>query len=86
MPQTNGAVDTKLVVAQYVGALLFIAILESHLVSRPVAFLVGPFVVWICLFLASPSGRGMWRTLALAALASSLGYLLMRFVFVKRGG
>lgn len=62
--------------------LLFIVLLESHIVSRAVAFLLGPLVIWLCLFAASPVARGRWRrTLPLAVLVSALGYLLIGYVF-----
>jgi len=77
---------TRLDIAQYVGTLLAIVMLESRLASRAVVFLLAPFVFWLCLFVASPVARSRWRrTLPLAALVSLLAYLLMRYVFVKPG-
>lgn len=76
----------RLDIAQYAGILLFIVLLESHVVSRAVAFLLGPLVVWLCLFVASPVARGRWRrTLPLAILVSAVGYLLVHYVFTRSG-
>jgi hypothetical protein len=76
----------RLDIAQYLGALIAIIMLESHIVSRVVVFTLAPFVFWFCLFVASPVARGRWRrTLPLAAAASVLGYFLARFVFTRTG-
>jgi hypothetical protein len=85
--QLNSEKDkTRLDIAQYVGTLLAIVMLESRIVSRGAVFLLAPFVFWLCLFAASPIARDRWRrTLPLATLASVLGYLLVRFVFTRPG-
>ena len=76
----------RLDIAQYMGTLLAIVMLESHIVSRLVVFILAPFVFWLCLFVASPVARGRWRrTLPLAAAASILGYLFARFVLTRTG-
>jgi hypothetical protein len=70
-------------VAQYVGTVLFIVLLETHVVSRPLAFLLGPWIICLCLFVAAPSNfLARWRRIVLiAGVASGLAFLLMRYVF-----
>lgn len=76
----------RLDIAQYVGTLLAIVMLESRIASRVAVFILAPFVFWFCLFIASPVARGRWRrTLPLAAAASALGYLFARFVLTRTG-
>jgi hypothetical protein len=73
---------TRNEIAMCVGALLALALLESHIVSRPFVFVLAPFIFWVCQFVASPVGRVRWlRYLPLTALVSVLGYLLFRYVF-----
>ena len=82
----NPTKDTNagLNIAQYAGAVLFILMLESGVASRAIAFLVGPFVICLCLFVASPTARGRWRrTVGIAAIASVIGYLFMRYVVAR---
>ncbi len=77
---------TRLDVAQYLGTLLAIILLESHLMPRVYVLILAPFIVWLCLFVASPVGRARWRrTLPVAAVASILGYLIARFVLTSSG-
>jgi hypothetical protein len=71
-------------VAQYVGTVLFIVLLETHVVSRPIAFLLGPWIVCLCLLVAAPSNFSTkWRrTVLVAGVASGLGFLVTRYVFI----
>jgi hypothetical protein len=82
MDMENSYFDSS-TVAQYVGIVLFIVLLETHVVSRPIAFLLGPWIICLCLFVAASSGfRTKWRRLILiAGAASALGYLITRYVF-----
>ena len=76
----------RLDVAQYLGILLAIILLESHLMPRVYVLILAPFVVWLCLFVASPVARAGWRrTLPLAAAASIVGYLIAHFVLTSPG-
>ena len=81
----NGEKDRsiyRLTLAQCIGTLLFVVAIETGLVSRPVAFLVGPFLVWFCMLVAAPAElRTKWkRTLFIAAACSAIGYLIFRYV------
>ena len=73
-------------VGKYIGAGLSVALIESHVVSRPVAFLLIPWLISLCLLIASPSHfRTTWRrTILISAAASVLGYVLVRFVLSWR--
>ena len=70
-------------VATYLGVLIWIIALESHVLPRPLLFLLGPFVLLFLYYLLVPSISGeRWRHLFfLAATCSLVGYLLTRFVF-----
>src|ERR1700722_12728410 len=70
-------------IATYVGALLWVAMLESHYLPRPLVFFIGPFAILACFYFLVPSvSRERWQSvISLAAVASILGYLLTRFVF-----
>lgn len=72
----------KVSVAKYIGAALGIALIESHIVSRPIAFLLVPWVIVGCLFAGAPSYfTALWRrTILISVAASAMGYLLARFV------
>jgi hypothetical protein len=73
----------KLTIAQYAGMLFFIVALETRVVSRPVIFLVGPFVVWLGLFLAAPPPmrRERWRrSLLIAAMCSIFLYAIGPYI------
>jgi hypothetical protein len=61
-------------VGQYVATVLFIVLIETHVVSRPMAFLLGPWIVCLCLFVAAASKfRTKWRhTVLIAGAASAL--------------
>ncbi len=82
----EGSYFDRLTIGKYIGVALSIALIETHLVSRPVAFLLVPWLISICLFIASPLHfRTMWRRAVLiAASASGLGYVLMRYVLGSR--
>ena len=72
-------------VAQYVGTVLFIVLLETHVVSCWIAFLLGPWIICVCLlFVAAPSNfRIRWRrTVLVAGAASALGFLMTQYVFI----
>jgi len=73
----------RLDIAQWVGTLLWITLLESHVISRPLVFLLGPFVVLLCMVLiASPlDSRRLRRTCVITGLLSIGGFLLTRYVF-----
>jgi hypothetical protein len=48
-------------IAQYIGTFLFIGLLESHIVSRPRAFLLGPWLICLCLTVADGAEfRSRW--------------------------
>ena len=66
-------------VAQWIGTLLWIVLLESHVVSRPLVFLLGPFIVLLSFVtIAFPVPRKRLRQMCLFALATSIsGFLLM---------
>ena len=70
-------------IAQYVGTVLFIVLLETHTVSRPMAFLLGPWIICLCLFVAAPSNfLARWQRIVLIAAAASVSaFLLTRYVF-----
>jgi hypothetical protein len=70
-------------VGQWVGTLLWIIILESHVTSRSLAFLVGPFVVLASIaVIAFPIQRKKLRNVGLLTVAISIGgYVLTRYVF-----
>ena len=70
-------------VAQWVGTLLWIILLESHVISRPLVFLLGPFVLMVCfLVIASPiPATRLRRTLLFAVTVSVGGFLLTKYVF-----
>lgn len=76
----SGTIRTR--AGKYIGAALSIALIESHAVSRPVAFLLVPWLISLCLFIANPPHfRTMWqRAILISAVASTFGYVLVRFV------
>jgi hypothetical protein len=76
---TSGRAD----VAQWIGTALVIIMLESHVMSRPLVFLFGPFVILLCMVLIAwplPT-RGLRRGCFIAVLFSVVGFLLTRYVF-----
>lgn len=74
-------------VATYLGVLILIITLESHVLPRPLVFFLGPFVFLFLFYLLVPSiSAERWRHLFfLSAVCSLLGYLLMRYVFTHFG-
>jgi len=81
--KTDKVYFNRSTIAQYIGTVLFIVLLESHVVSRPIAFLLGPWIICLCLLIAALSDfRTKWRRLLLiAGTASALGYLITRCLF-----
>ena len=75
MPNSGSYFD-RLTIGQYIGTVLFVALLETRFVARPVAFLIGPFVMCFCLLIATPSDflKRWKRSLAIATAASLIGY------------
>jgi hypothetical protein len=70
-------------IATWVGTVLWIIMIESHVMSRPLVFLFGPFVALFCfLAIASPiPAKRRWRMSLLAAVVSVVGFLFTRYVF-----
>ena len=68
-------------IAQWVATLLLIIVLESHVISRPIVFLLGPFVILISIYVARVSIQRWQRAWLIAALISTAGFLLTRYVF-----
>jgi ABC-type enterobactin transport system permease subunit len=70
-------------VATYGGVLIWLILLETHLLSRPITFLLGPLIIVILFYLLVPSvSADRWRSvLVAAAVASVLGYVLTRYIF-----
>jgi len=64
-------------IASWVGTALWIVLLESHIISRPLVFLLGPLLMLLCILLiASPVAANRWRRLiTLAAI-----YVRRRFL------
>ena len=75
----------RLTIAQYVGIAIVIVMLETHAVSRPVTFLLGPYIIWVCMIVtAPPELRRRWPlALLIAAILSVLGFALTRYVFTR---
>jgi hypothetical protein len=80
MPDEQGW--TREDVGSWVGVLLCIILLESHAVSRPLVFLIAPFVVLLCLLvIAFPiRGKRLQRVSIAATAVSVAGFLLARYV------
>jgi len=74
-------------VATYMGVLILITTLESHVLPRPLVFFLGPFLFLLLFYLLVPSiSTERWRHLFfLTAICSLLGFLLMRYVFTHPG-
>ena len=70
-------------IAQWIGTLLWIVLLESHVISRPLVFLFGPFIVLLSFVtVACPIPRKRLRHICLFAVATSAGgFLLTKYVF-----
>ena len=70
-------------IASWVGIALWIILLESHIISRPLVFLLGPLLVVCCILLFTwrvPANR-LQRLLTFAAIVSIGGLLLTKYVF-----
>lgn len=68
-------------IAQWTAVLFLIVLLESHMVSRPIVFLVGPSVVLISIYIVRARIQ-RWKLVWLtAAVVSIAGFLLTRYVF-----
>jgi hypothetical protein len=82
MPPINWELD-RANVAIFVGMIIWLILLESHLLPRPIVFLLGPIAIFGCICLLVPSVLAdRWRSiLVTAGVASALGYLLARYVF-----
>jgi len=70
-------------IGSWVGVLLCIILLESNAISRPLVFLVAPFVVLLCTIVIGFPVRGLrLRLVCLASiLVSVVGFLLAKYVF-----
>ena len=69
-------------IGSWVGVLLCIILLESRVISRPLVFLIAPFVVLIPSLALEPIRGKRLRFVSLAAVACSIvGFLLARYVF-----
>jgi len=66
--------SNALTAIECLGMPLLIVALETHIVTRPVAFLLSPFAVWAGMLLVSPPvvRRNRWRISFLIAGASSI--------------
>jgi hypothetical protein len=81
MPDESGW--SRADVAQWVGTLLWIVLLESHVISRPLVFLFGPFIVLLSFVtIGFPIPVKRLRQISLFAVATSIGgFLLTKYVF-----
>jgi hypothetical protein len=79
----EGTASRRADIATWVGTLLWIILLESHATSRPLAFLLGPFVALICfVVIAAPIPAERWRRMSLlSGVVSVAGFLLTKYVF-----
>jgi hypothetical protein len=69
-------------IGSWVGVLLCIILLESHVISRPLVFLLAPFVVLIPSLIIAPIRGKRLRLVCLSAVTCSVvGFLLARYVF-----
>jgi hypothetical protein len=78
----EGSFD-RLTIGQFVGTLLLIVAVETRAVPRPAVFLLGPFVIWLCLLLVSPPAmrRNRWRkSLLIAVICSIFLYLVGPYI------
>jgi ABC-type enterobactin transport system permease subunit len=68
---------------QWAGNLIFVILLESHLVSRPLVFFIGPLATLICIYLIAPRvpAKRWGRACIVAVSISVAGFLLTRYVF-----
>jgi len=80
MPDEQGW--TRGDVGSWVGMLLCIILLESHVISRPLVFLFAPFVALLPSLVIAPIRGKRLRLVCLAAVTCSVvGFLLARYVF-----
>jgi len=81
MPDESGW--SRADIAQWVGTLLWIVLLESHVISRPLVFLFGPFIVLLSLvIIAFPiRGKRLGKICVISVVASIGGFLLTKYVF-----
>jgi ABC-type enterobactin transport system permease subunit len=65
------------------GNLIFVILLETHLVSRPLVFFIGPLVTLPCIYLIAPSvpPKRWGRASIVTILISVAGYLMTKYVF-----
>ena len=69
-------------IGSWVGVLLCIILLESHLISRPLVFLLAPFVVLLpSLAIAPIRGRRLQLVCLSAVACSVVGFILAKYVF-----
>jgi hypothetical protein len=70
-------------IAQWVGTILWIVFLESHVISRPLVFLCGPFIMLSSfVIIAFPIRGKRLRQVGLFSVATSIGgFLLTKYVF-----
>jgi hypothetical protein len=69
-------------VGSWVGVLLCIILLESQLISRPLVFLLAPFVVLLPSLVIAPIRGKRLRLVCLAAVTCSVvGFVLAKYVF-----
>ena len=69
-------------IGSWVGVLLCIILLESHVISRPLVFLLAPLVVLIPSLIIAPIRGKRLRLVCLAAVTCSVvGFVLARYVF-----
>ncbi len=69
-------------VGSWVGVLLCIILLESHLISRPLVFLLAPFVVLLPALAIAPIRGKRLRFVCLSAVTCSVvGFVLAKYVF-----
>ena len=82
-PALDGSDWSRKDIAQWVGTILWIVLLESHVISRPLVFLFGPFIMLLSFVtIAFPVPRKRLRQICLGAVAMSIGgFLLTKYVF-----
>jgi hypothetical protein len=73
----------RLNVATWVGVVFWLILLESHTISRPFVFLLGPFIVIISIVVIAPRvfAKRWQRTLLIATASSAGSFLLTKYVF-----
>ena len=69
-------------IGSWVGVLLCIILLESHLISRPLVFLLAPFVVLLPSLAITPIRGKRLRLVCFSAVTcSAVGFVLAKYVF-----